>query len=294
MYAEFLRNLDISPAGIHRVEDIPFLPISAFKHHRVSGVCAETALYFESSGTTGVSVSRHEIVDPALYTDSYMRGFERMYGDPAGYCILALLPSYLERKHSSLVYMCAGLIRSSGHADSGFYLHDLQALAHILEKNARLMIPTLLIGVSFALLDLAAAFPVQFPELILMETGGMKGRREEITRAELHAILRQAFGVSNVHSEYGMTELLSQAYAKQDGLFQPAPWMRILIRDAEDPLALVSPGTTGCINVIDLANIYSCSFIATDDLGKVHYDGRFEVLGRYDTSELRGCNLMVE
>lgn len=294
VYAEFLHNLDRKASSIRTLADIPFLPISAFKHHPVISGDRSPVLTFESSGTTGMQVSRHAIVDPILYTESYRRGFTSVYGDPSRYCILALLPSYLERSNSSLVYMCDGLIRASGHPDSGFYLHDLRALSEILANNARAQTPTLLIGVSFALLDLAAEFPVSFPELLLMETGGMKGRREEITRAELHTILKAAFGVPHVHSEYGMTELLSQAYALQDGLFQPPPWMRILIRDAEDPLALLPAGATGCINVIDLANVYSCSFIATDDLGKVRTDGRFDVLGRYDTSDLRGCNLMVE
>lgn len=294
VYAQFLQNLDRTPSSIRTPEDIPFLPISAFKHHAVLSGDRSPVLSFESSGTTGMQVSRHGIVDPVLYTESYMRGFTSVYGDPSRYCILALLPSYLERSSSSLVYMCDGLIRASGHPDSGFYLHDLEGLSGILANNARHRTPTLLIGVSFALLDLAATFPVSFPELLLMETGGMKGRREEITRAELHATLRSAFDVPHVHSEYGMTELLSQAYARQDGLFQCPAWMRILIRDAEDPLALLPAGATGCINVIDLANAYSCSFIATDDLGRVTADGRFEVLGRYDTSDLRGCNLMVD
>ena len=294
VYRRFLQYLDIAPAQVTQLTDIPFLPISVFKQHKVVSGSVDPDLVFTSSGTTGMQVSSHFVADPALYVTSYLEGFRRVYGDPSGYCILALLPSYLERSGSSLVYMCQGLIERSGHPKSGFYLHDMAQLALVLAELREKGTPTLLIGVSFALLDLGEGFPMHFPELLVMETGGMKGRREELTREALHSALCRAFGTTSIHSEYGMTELLSQAYSTGNGLFASPPWMRIFIRDPEDPMSQMGVGKTGCINVMDLANVHSCSFIATDDLGKVHADGRFEVLGRFDASDVRGCNLLVQ
>lgn len=293
VYAEFLHYLDIRHETISTISEIPFLPISAFKTHRVISQTQNPELVFESSGTTGMERSRHYISDPELYKKSFLTAFSLQYGHPASYCILALLPSYLERKTSSLVYMCRELMAISGHELNGFFLDNMAEMHARMEVLRNSGTPTLIIGVSFALLDMAERFPMYFPELILMETGGMKGRREEITRASLHNQLRQAFGVKQVHSEYGMTELLSQAYAVADGMFNAPPWMQVLIRDPEDPFTLLPTGQTGCINIIDLANVHSCSFIATDDLGKLHENGQFEVLGRFDHSDLRGCNLLM-
>jgi len=238
--------------------------------------------------------SRHHVAYTSLYRESFTKGFRRFYGDPGQLCILALLPSYLERKGSSLVYMMDHLIKQSVQPESGFYLDNLLKLSSILQKRMKDQIPTLLMGVSFALMDLAEQYPFQLDEHItIMETGGMKGRREELVRSELHQQLKKAFGISHIHSEYGMTELLSQAYSAGEGLFKTPPWMKIHIRDPNDPLSLISTGQTGGINIIDLANINSCSFIATGDLGKINENESFEVLGRYDSSDIRGCNLLV-
>lgn len=293
VYHTFLQYLDKDPAQVQSVLDIPFLPISAYKTHAVIGGHQQPALIFESSGTTGMQVSRHHVSNPDLYRQSFVQGFRMRYGDPAQYCILALLPSYLERQNSSLVYMCQGLMDISGHPMNGFFLTNMAEMAQRMQVLRDSGTPTIVIGVSFALLDLAAGFAMPFPELILMETGGMKGKREEITRDRLHDQLKEAFGVHQVHSEYGMTELLSQAYASADGLFQPPPWMSVLVRDPEDPFTYLEPGKTGCLNIIDLANVHSCSFIATDDLGRLSPDGGFEVLGRFDHSDIRGCNLLT-
>jgi hypothetical protein len=232
-------------------------------------------------------------LDVSAYVNSFRNTFEYFYGPITNYCILALLPSYLEREGSSLIYMVEDLIKQSNHPDSGFYLHDTVGLRKKLEILENTGSKILLIGVSFALLDMTEQHPITLKNTIVMETGGMKGRRKEMIREELHAILKKGFGVEKIHSEYGMTELLTQAYSKGDGIFQTPPWMKILIRDTEDPLTLLKVGQTGGINVIDLANINSCSFIATQDLGKIHSDGNFEVLGRFDHSDIRGCNLMV-
>jgi phenylacetate-coenzyme A ligase PaaK-like adenylate-forming protein len=293
VYASFINALGKDPDKIRDLDEIPFLPVEFFKQHElVSGSFFPEAV-FTSSTTTGNSPSRHPVKDLNLYETSFLEAFRLFYGHPSGYRILALLPSYLERSGSSLVYMMDKLIRDSGQAESGFYLHNLQELAETLHKLESRNQKCLLLGVSFALLDFAEAFPMKLRETIIMETGGMKGQREELTRAELHRILKEAFGVQSIHSEYGMTELLSQAYSQAEGRFHCPPWMKVLIRDPYDPLHLLPPGQTGAINIIDLANQWSCSFLATSDLGRLFPDGSFEVLGRMDQAELRGCNLMV-
>jgi len=294
MYGEFLRALGVDHRNLTEVEAIPFLPVEFFKTHRVICGGKEPEMVFESSGTSLMTPAKHFVADLALYRESFTRGFRLFYGDPAGYCILALLPSYLERQGSSLVYMMDHLIRSSNHPESGFYLDNLTGLAEVLHRRHLDGHPTLLMGVSFALLDLAERFPMELgKDVVVMETGGMKGRRTELIRSELHAILKEAFNIEKVHSEYGMTELLSQGYSSGGGLFRAPPWMRVVARDPNDPLTLTGPGESGGLNIIDLANLYSCSFIATGDLGKVHEDGSFEVLGRFDQADVRGCNLLV-
>lgn len=294
VYRDYLATMGIEPERIREPEEIPFLPIEFFRSHSVLAEGKEPEMIFESSGTTGINPSRHYVADIAIYRKSFMNGFRRFYGDPAQICILALLPSYLEREGSSLVYMMDHLIKQSVQPGSGFYLDNFGELSSILQKRMKDRVPTLLMGVSFALLDLAEQYPQQLDKhIIVMETGGMKGRREELIRSELHQQLKEAFGIGHIHSEYGMTELLSQAYSVGEGLFKSPPWMKILIRDPNDPLSLLSTGQTGGIDIIDLANINSCSFIATGDLGKIHKDDRFEVLGRYDSSDIRGCNLLV-
>lgn len=294
VYRDYLAALGVDHSQVGAVEEIPFLPIEFFKSHIVIVDGENTEVIFESSGTTGTTPSRHHVADASLYRRSFTWGFQQFYGDPEQYCILALLPSYLERKGSSLVHMMDHLIKQSGHPESGFYLDNLEELSAILQKRNADQQPTLLAGVSFALLDLAEQYPMKLEDhIIVIETGGMKGRRKELIRSELHRQLKEAFGLQTIHSEYGMTELLSQAYSARDGLFKTPPWMKILIRDPNDPLSMLSVGQAGGINIIDLANIYSCSFIATGDLGKVYEDSSFEVLGRFDHSDIRGCNLLV-
>ncbi len=294
VYSSFVRNLGIDPRSVSTVEQIPFLPIGFFKSHKVVTGGGTPELVFESSGTTGVNTSRHYVKDPGLYERSFLTTFRNQYGIPEEYCILALLPSYLEQQHSSLVYMTHRLIEKSGHPDSGFYLDNLDALVKMLKQRIADRHPTLLFGVSFALLDLAEQSPMQLPpEVILMETGGMKGRRKELVREELHEILCSSLGKPVIHSEYGMTELLSQAYSHGHNRFTAPPWMKIAIRDPHDPLEPAGPGRTGGINVIDLVNIHSCAFIATADLGRVYEDGSFEVMGRFDHADIRGCNLLA-
>ncbi len=293
VYREYLRLLPCEPADISSPADIPFLPVEIFKTHRVvTGSSAETRV-FESSGTTGSQTSRHHILDEGLYLESIEKGFRRFIGDAAGFCILALLPSYLERQNSSLVFMVDHLIRTGGHPMSGFYLDDLGKLLETLDELEKSGQKTILIGVSFALLDLAEQHPLPLKNTILIETGGMKGRRDELTRKQLHRKLKMAFGLSTIWSEYGMTELLSQAWSTGEGIFRTPPWMRVLIRDPYDPFSRLPAGRTGGIDIIDLANRFSCSFIQTQDLGRLHPDGSFEVLGRFDNSELRGCNLLI-
>ena len=293
VYQEFCDYLKVAPVTVRQIEDIPFLPIELFKYKRILPQDLDSEISFSSSGTTTHQVSKHYVADIDLYRRSFRSAFKRFYGEVESYCILALLPSYLERNDSSLVFMVDDLISRSKNPHSGFYLNDYEALAELLiELNAH-NTPVVLFGVSFALLDMAQQFPMSLHNTIVIETGGMKGRRKEIIRAELHKELISAWGLRNVHSEYGMTELLSQAYARNDGIFECPPWMRVLIRDTEDPLRYLESGKTGGINVIDLANIHSCSFLATQDLGKMHNTDGFEVLGRFDHSDVRGCNLMV-
>ena len=294
VYRDYLAARRVDPSKVIEVEQIPFLPIEFFKSHTVMVEWKNAEVVFESSGTEGTTPSLHHVADASLYYKSFTTAFRQFYSDPFTYCILALLPAYLERSASSLVHMMDQLITDSGHPDSGFYLHNLDELASVLQKRNEDGFPTLLVGVSFALLDLADKHPMNLGDhIMLMETGGMKGRRQEMVRGELHRELKTAFGLDAIHSEYGMTELLSQAYSKGDGLFRCPPWMKILVRDPNDPLSLLSAGQSGGINVIDLANLNSCSFIATGDLGKVYEDGSFEVLGRFDHSDIRGCNLLV-
>jgi hypothetical protein len=291
-YREFLEYLG-RPAP-KNVEDIPHLPISAFKQHRVISSEREAELVFRSSGTTDSVQSCHHVVDASIYKEAHTEGFRNVYGSFEDYAILALLPGYLERSDASLVHMVESWIDLSGHPASGFYLDDFEGLANQLAALKEKGQKTLLIGVTFALLDFSAQFSIDFPELIVMETGGMKGRRKEMIRAEVHDLLRTGFNVENIHSEYGMTELLSQAYAVRQGKFTAPPWMKVTIHDIRDRLSLAAPYRSGLIHLIDLANIHSCAFIATDDIGRYHEDSTFEVLGRFDRSEVRGCNLMVQ
>lgn len=293
LYRQFTDSLYTAPTQIRLVEQIPFLPISFFKSKAVVSGPGRPELVFESSGTTGSIPSRHFVQKAALYEESFTRGFTAVYGQPDQYCILALLPAYLERQHSSLVFMADHLIRASKHPQSGFYLYDFAALRKNIDALEAAGQPTLLLGVSFALLDFAAAFARPLIHTRVIETGGMKGRREELTREQLHDKLKTAFTLTHIHSEYGMTELLSQAWSHADGIFQCPHWMRVVLREEDDPLAVQSSPGKGVINCIDLANIWSCSFIATDDAGRLHADGRFEVLGRIDNSDIRGCSLMA-
>lgn len=294
VYKAYLEHLGLPPASVKTREEIPFLPIELFKKHKVVTGDLDYEVIFESSGTTGENPSKHFVCDLELYRRSYISTFSKFYGDPSQYCMLALLPSYLERQNSSLVYMTNELISLSGHPGSGFYLDDHKSLIRLLEILEKENQPTLLLGVSFALLDLSEQFPLDLKNTIIMETGGMKGRREEMTRKELHEKLCNGLKLGSIHSEYGMTELLSQAYSKKDGVFYTPPWMKIMIRDPYDPFSLMSRDSSGGINIIDLANLYSCSFIATQDIGKLTPEGGFEVLGRFDNSDIRGCNLMLE
>jgi len=293
VYREFIGGLQIDPHTINHVEDIPFLPIEFFKSHPVLSSPTPAEVTFTSSGTTGIVTSRHFVTDVGWYIESFRKAFNLFYGDIKNYTILALLPSYLEREGSSLIYMVDDLIRQSQNPDSGFFLYNHDELYHQLKKQQLAKKPTLLIGVTFALLDFLENYAINFPELIVMETGGMKGRRKEMIREELHEQLCKGFGVDAIHSEYGMTELLSQAYSSGNGIFNCPPWMKIITRDTNDPMSLLPGNKTGGVNIIDLANINSCSFLATQDVGKVYADGSFEVLGRFDHSDIRGCNLLI-
>jgi len=293
VYRSFCDLLFIHPSEVSKVEEIPFLPIQFFKSRKVLSSLDEIQETFTSSGTTGSSVSKHLVTDINLYKQSYLRGFAHFYGDITEYTVLALLPNYLERNGSSLVFMVADLIEKSKNTESGFYLDNIQELARKLVALDKRGQKTLLIGVSFALLDLIALQKFNLKNTTVMETGGMKGRRKEMIREELHTLLQSGFGVTEIHSEYGMTELLSQGYSKGKGIFETPPWMKILTRDTEDALTINSLEKNGGINIIDLANYNSCSFIASQDLGKVHENETFEVLGRFDNSDIRGCNLMV-
>lgn len=293
VYRTFIAGLNIDPIAVSSVAQIPFMPVEFFKSHPVITGTDSAEVVFTSSGTTGMITSSHTLTDISWYVDSFRKAFDLFYGDVTNYTVLALLPAYLEREGSSLIYMAQDLIAQSNNPDSGFFLYNHQQLYDNLQKQKAAGQPTILIGVTFALLDFVEQYQIDFPELIVMETGGMKGRRKEMIREELHATLCAGFGVAKIHSEYGMTELLSQAYSKGDGIFNCPPWMKIIARDTNDPLTLVGTGKTGGINIIDLANINSCSFIATQDLGRVYGDGSFEVLGRFDNSDIRGCNLLI-
>lgn len=293
VYRKFCDLLNLKPSLITTLEDIPFIPIDFFKSHKLLSSPKKIAKTFTSSGTTGNLTSKHFVTDINIYEESFLKAFNLFYGEVQDYAILALLPSYLEREGSSLIYMVDSLIKKSNHSKSGFYLNNLAELKENLQYLDQSGQKVLLIGVSFALLDLVEKYQFQLKNTVVMETGGMKGRRKELIRKELHDILSKGFGVDKIHSEYGMTELLSQAYSKGDGLFDSPPWMKILIRDPEDAFSYLNAGKTGGINVIDLANMNSCSFIATQDLGKLQPKGSIEIMGRFDNSDIRGCNLMV-
>jgi hypothetical protein len=292
VYRQWCDAIGRNAGNVKRATDIPFLPISFFKSGKVVTTEFEPGVIFESSGTTGMIPSRHYVKDAGIYRESFLSAFRRFYGDPAGYCILALLPSYMERGGSSLVYMVEELVRQSGHTLSGFYLDEHARLAERLNELEKAGQPIILFGVTYALLDFAEAFPAQLKHTIIIETGGMKGRKKEMTRGEVHGILKKQFGLPAIHSEYSMTELLSQAYSRGEGKFICPPWMQIVLRSEDDPLEVYNNGK-GVINIIDLANIYSCAFIATDDAGELNEDGSFEVLGRIDHSDVRGCSLLV-
>jgi len=290
-YRKFVDLLKVSPNSVEHYTKIPFLPISFFKSHKLINGNSEAV--FKSSGTTAFNRSQHFVQDLKVYKMSFLKSFEQFYGSPQEYCILALLPSYIENGDSSLVYMADKLIRDSKRPNSGFYLDNLHELIEKLELLNNQGKKTLLLGVSYALLDIIEKHSFQLKNTIVMETGGMKGRRKEMIREELHEQLKFGFGVTNIHSEYGMTELLSQAYSKGNGLFKTPNWMKILIRDVNDPFDILPDGQSGGVNVIDLANIHSLSFIETKDLGKIDKNHDFEILGRYDDSDIRGCNLLI-
>lgn len=293
VYKKFIELLNISVCSVNSIKEIPFLPIQFFKSHKVVSTNNPIEQLFLSSGTTGTIQSKHYVTDVSIYEKSYRNAFEYFYGDIKDYTVLALLPSYLERDGSSLIYMVDDLIKKSNKPKSGFYLNNFDELSKNLKELEKKGEKTLLIGVSFALLDLVENHKFNLKNTIIMETGGMKGRRKELIREELHQILCNGFGVKKIHSEFGMTELLSQAYSNGNGLFKCPPWMKIITRDTEDPLTILPEEKSGGINIIDLANINSCSFIATQDLGKIHKNGTFEVLGRFDNSDIRGCNLLI-
>ncbi|RNL54241.1 acyl transferase [Pedobacter jejuensis] len=294
VYSQYIHHLHIDTDNVNSINDIPFLPIGFFKTQSVLSNTEPVEITFSSSGTTGMVQSSHYVTDVKLYEQSYLQAFNQFYGDVKEYCFLALLPSYQQRSGSSLIYMVNDLIVKSTHPQSGYFLynHDelFETLINLKSENQK----TVLIGVTYALLDFIEHYKIEFPELIVMETGGMKGKRKEMVRDELHQQLTTGFGVPAIHSEYGMTELLSQAYSLGEGIFKCPNWMEILIRDTNDPLTLIENGKTGGINVIDLANINSCSFIATQDLGRIISDKSFEVLGRFDNADIRGCNLLVQ
>ncbi|HEY4876295.1 MAG TPA: acyl transferase [Puia sp.] len=292
VYKKYIEELKVDKLKINSLSKIPFLPVNFFKTQTIKTTNFEENIFFVSSGTTETINSRHFVKDISLYKKSFTEGFKRFYGEPEQWCIIGLLPSYLERKNSSLIFMVDELIKMSGHPKSNFYLHDFEKLSEELKLLENVKQKTLLIGVTYALLDLAEKYPLQLINTIVMETGGMKGQRKEITRKEVHDFLKKQFSLSSIHSEYGMTELLSQAYSKNNGVFECPPWMKVLVRNEDDPFDISFTGS-GIVNIIDLANIYSCSFIATDDAGKVFENGNFEISGRTDGSDLRGCNLLV-
>lgn len=293
LYRDYLQLTGKDLTSVNHWREIPCLPVSFFKTHSVKTGNWNEKLVFSSSGTTSQVTSRHYVKKPAEYTINFLENFRYFYGEPSQWCFIAILPSYLERGNSSLVYMANGLIEKSRYAESGFYTGKYAQTAALLSDLRDRNIPVILLGVTYALIDFAQEQPVDFPGLVIMETGGMKGRKREMIRDEVHAILRKGFRVEQVHSEYGMTELFSQAYSKGEGKYECPPWMRIWLRDTNDPLSNALPGQTGGINIIDLANFDTCAFIAVQDLGRMDTEGRFEVLGRFDDSELRGCSLMM-
>lgn len=293
-YAKFLEALNVNIHSVRKLCDIPFLPIQFFKNQNIVCGAFNPEIVFSSSGTTGMERSSHPVKFLNIYEESFMKGFSHFYGSPKDYTLLALLPSYLEREGSSLIYMIDELIKKTENPDSGYYLYNHQELFKMLQKLQKEQKKVIMIGVTYALLDFIEAYSINFPELIVMETGGMKGKRKEIIRDELHQILCRGFGVETIHSEYGMTELLSQGYSLGNGIFQCPPWMQVSTREVNDPLSTGKVGSVGGINIIDLANVFSCSFIATQDLGKVYDDGSFEISGRFDNSDIRGCNLLVQ
>jgi phenylacetate-coenzyme A ligase PaaK-like adenylate-forming protein len=298
LYNQYLKMLGVAIDKVTELQHIPFLPIEFFKSHQLITGSGTVEEIFTSSGTSGMVQSKHYVTDVKLYEKSYRNAFELFYGNISDYCILALLPSYLERDGSSLIYMADDLIKQSTHPESGFYLNNYEELLVKLEQLEQKKQKTILLGVTYSLLDIAELYTVKknrkdLQHTIIMETGGMKGKRKEMIREELHRVLCNNFGVKTIHSEYGMTELLSQAYSKGEGKFNCPPWMRILIRDTTDPFTFLSTQQTGGINIIDLANVHSCSFIASQDLGKITADGSFEILGRFDASDVRGCNLLI-
>ena len=294
VYHRFVNLLSIDPNTIKKPEEIPFMPISFFKNHSIKTGEWEESQIFRSSGTTGTKTSQHMVRDPNWYLNICDRCFHAAYANPKEFCFLALLPAYLERRGSSLVFMVNHFIENSVHQEGGFFLYNTDALIERIQFCQSRKIPTILIGVSFALLDLAEKHQIDLNDLIIMETGGMKGRRKEITRMELHRKIAESFSVSKIHSEYGMTEMMSQCYSKGEGIFHPGPTVRILTREINDPFARLAQGRTGLVDVIDLGNLDTGSFIATDDLGKVYNDGSFEITGRLDASDIRGCNLLID
>lgn len=293
VYRSFCDLLYRHPSDVTKVEDIPFLPIQFFKSHEILASRETVQETFTSSGTTGMITSKHLVTDVSVYEESYLKAFHDFYGSIEDYAILALLPNYLEREGSSLIYMVNDLITRSKNSHSGFYLNQYEALNSKIKSLEAAGQKTLVLGVTFALLNLIEAYQFELKHTLIMETGGMKGMRKELIREELHHILTKGFGVDRIHSEYGMTELLSQAYSKGNGVFKCPSWMKVITRDPEDALSILKSSKTGGLNIIDLANYNSCSFIATQDLGKVHANGTFEVIGRFDSSDIRGCNLMA-
>ena len=291
---EFADALSRNPGNVRKPEEIPFMPVEFFKSRDIICSGMKPLLEFRSSGTTGSIPGRHFLADPALYDTSLLKGFSLAYGDPAGYTFLALTPRPEENPYSSLIYMINKLMQQNSQLPHGFFLDKPEALSQRLRDPSVAAGKTILIGLTYALLDFAEKYPGNYPGLVVVETGGMKGRRTEITRRELHERLKAAFSSAGIHSEYGMTELLSQVWSSGSGIFNTPPWMKVLIREVNDPFSFCLSGRTGGINIIDLANLYSCSFIATQDLGRVTKEGSFEVLGRFDLSDLRGCSLMLQ
>jgi len=293
IYRSYCDLINVTPTEVQKITDIPFLPIQFFKSHLVCSKPTPPKQYFESSGTSGQIRSKHYVSDLSLYHKSFEKGFELFYGSIEDYTLLALLPSYLEREHASLVYMADQLIKKTKHPSSGFYLDEWGKLKKTIDDLEQKGQKTILLGVTFALLEAVEKYSWNLNNTLIMETGGMKGMRKEWIRSAIHDHLKKGFGVETIHAEYGMTELLSQAYSNEKGIFYTPPWMRVLVRATEDPFEIQNVGKTGGLNIIDLANVDSCAFIATQDLGIVHPDGGFEVLGRFDQAEVRGCNLMV-